>query len=128
MPYLGNRVKDSLIRRDVSGGRDGAPLSPGVGHNLKIQSDREWISHSVQRLYKCLIKYQLTAKGYNGCQVKAYRNTANDTDLLMITISGTESMQMYTKKSLVSVRICKDIHMSFLPVVAEFAFYLNTTI
>ncbi len=39
LPHLGNRVKDSLIRRDVSGGRDGAPLSPGVGHNLRTESD-----------------------------------------------------------------------------------------
>ncbi len=37
LPHLGNRDKDSLIRRDVSGGRDGAPLSPGVGHNLKTE-------------------------------------------------------------------------------------------
>lgn len=38
---LGNRVKDSLIRRDVSEGRDGPLLSPGVGHNLKIDSDKD---------------------------------------------------------------------------------------
>lgn len=38
-PHLGNRVKDSLFRRDVSGGRDGAPLSPGVGHNLRTESE-----------------------------------------------------------------------------------------
>lgn len=31
---LGNLLRDSLILLDVSGGRDGVPLSPGVGNNL----------------------------------------------------------------------------------------------
>lgn len=35
--HLGKRVKDSLILRDVSEGRDGAPLSPGDGNNLTTQ-------------------------------------------------------------------------------------------
>lgn len=34
LSHLGKRVNDSLILRDVSGGRDGAPLSPGDGNNL----------------------------------------------------------------------------------------------
>lgn len=37
MSHLGNRVKDSLILRDVSGGRDGPPLSPGDGNNLAAE-------------------------------------------------------------------------------------------
>lgn len=43
-PHLGNRVKDSLIRRDVSGRSDEAPLSPGVGHNLQTQGGPPVIS------------------------------------------------------------------------------------
>lgn len=35
--HLGNRDRDSLIRRDVSGGREGALVSPGVGHNLNVE-------------------------------------------------------------------------------------------
>lgn len=46
--HLGNRDKDSLIRRDVSGGREGALVSPGVGHNLKI----EWQGVN---LYHCTV-------------------------------------------------------------------------
>lgn len=35
MSYLlGIRLMDSLILLEVMGGRDGAPLSPGVGNNL----------------------------------------------------------------------------------------------
>lgn len=41
LPHLGNRVKDSLIRRDVSGGSEGAPLSPGVGHSLQTQGEKQ---------------------------------------------------------------------------------------
>ena len=41
-PYLlGNRDSDSLIRRDVRGGRDGPPLSPGVGNNLERENKRQ---------------------------------------------------------------------------------------
>lgn len=35
--HLENRDKDPPFRRDVSGGREGALVSPGVGHNLKIE-------------------------------------------------------------------------------------------
>lgn len=49
--YLGNRVKDSLIRRDVNGGSDGAPLSPGVGNNLKTK--RESVALCIQCLCIC---------------------------------------------------------------------------
>ena len=64
LPHLGNRVSDSLIRRDVSGGSDGAPLSPGVGHNLKTERQER------KRECGCLITQQLAVKDYNGCQVK----------------------------------------------------------
>lgn len=37
LSHLGKRVKDSLILRDVSGGRDGAPPSPGDGNNLTTE-------------------------------------------------------------------------------------------
>lgn len=37
LSYLGNRVKDSLILREVNGGRDGPPLSPGDGNNLTTE-------------------------------------------------------------------------------------------
>lgn len=38
--HLGNRVKDSLILLDVSGGNDGPLPSPGVGHKLKWEKQR----------------------------------------------------------------------------------------
>lgn len=37
LSYLGNRVRDSLFLREVSGGRDGPPLSPGDGNNLTTE-------------------------------------------------------------------------------------------
>lgn len=54
LPHLGNRVKDSLIRRDVSGGSDGAPLSPGVGHSLKIERVIESESLILHCAWECV--------------------------------------------------------------------------
>lgn len=59
--HLGNRDSDSLIRRDVSGGREGALVSPGVGHNLNVE--RRGVN-----LFRCAVtkvfNRRLTPKGY----------------------------------------------------------------
>lgn len=60
--HLGNRDRDSLLRRDVSGGREGALVSPGVGHNLYVE--RRGVNHCRCTVTK-VFNRRLTPKGYS---------------------------------------------------------------